>query len=105
MRRKHVSRGAEEWKRIVAAWPGSGESQRAYCAKRGIGLSSFIRWRKLLGEAARPGRRREAAFVSVGPLAVPANGSPAVVLRWPDGAELALSRMPDAEWLRRVLRA
>lgn len=103
MRRKRVSRRAEDWKRIVETWAGSGESQRAYCAKRDVGLSSFIRWRKLLREV--NGKQRDGGFVAVGPLPVAASGAPALVLRLPGGVELALSRMPDAEWVRRIVRA
>ena len=103
MRRKRVSRRAEDWKRIVDAWHGSGESQRAYCAKRDVGLSSFIRWRKLLRDGGS--KRRDGGFVAVGPLPVAATGAPALVLRLPGDVELVLSRMPDAEWVRRIVRA
>jgi hypothetical protein len=103
MRRQRVSRTSEEWKRIVDGWQRGKQSQRAYCVERGIGLSSFIRWRQLFKR--KPSRQqRGEAFVAVGPLNLAA-GQPAAVLRFPDGAKVELSRVPDPEWVRKVLES
>lgn len=101
MRRKRVSRTAGDWKKIIEAWAATGMSQRDFCAKHGIGLSSFYQRRARLNKEAR--RKSDGdAFVAIGPLELPTS-SPAAVVRWPDGAKIELSRMPDPEWVRRVL--
>lgn len=35
----------EEWARRIAEWEGSGQSQKAFCARRGLALSTFQWWR------------------------------------------------------------
>lgn len=103
MRRRRVSRSAEEWKEIVGGWRPGKQSQSAYCGERGVVLSSFIRWRAKLDH--RHGGKRSDAFVAMGPVALAGAAQPAAVLRFPDGARVELSRVPDPEWVREVLRS
>ncbi|MEW5864388.1 MAG: hypothetical protein AB1773_12490 [Pseudomonadota bacterium] len=43
------------WKKFIGQWERSGRSQREFCAKRGLALSTFQWWRtKLLRAEARP---------------------------------------------------
>ena len=42
---------AERWAELVEAYEASGESQRAFCARRGIGQSTLRYWRRRLKEA------------------------------------------------------
>jgi hypothetical protein len=42
------------WKRRVEAWERSGLSQRQFCAKRGLALSTFQWWRAKLRRAEVP---------------------------------------------------
>jgi hypothetical protein len=75
--------------------------------KHGISLASLTQWRRRLRTEKGLTKPRGAGFVSVGPFAVQTNPGmsvAALILRFPGGVELALDRMPDAEWLRRVLR-
>jgi len=57
------------WKKRMGQWERSGQSQREFCAKRGVALSSFQWWRAKL-------RRAEAAqampFVPLALSATPA---------------------------------
>lgn len=45
-----------EWKKRVGQWERSGQSQRVFCAKRGLALSTFQWWRSKLrrSEPQRP---------------------------------------------------
>lgn len=48
-KRKHGRRRSrEEWKRLVAEYRSSGQSQRAFAQSRGLCLSSLTRWLTLL---------------------------------------------------------
>ena len=38
-----------EWRRILMDFEASGQTQRVFCAGRGVGLSTFCRWRHKLG--------------------------------------------------------
>ena len=102
MRRQRVSRTSEEWKQIVGGWRRGEQSQRDYCTERGVVLSSFIRWRQLLGRKGPRKKRGDGSFVAMGPLSLGA-GPPEAVLRFPNGSKIELSRMPDPEWVRKVL--
>jgi len=101
MERERVSRRAEDWKKIIEEWSASGERQRDYCAARGIGVSSFYQWRARLKKE-KTKKLGGDAFVAMGPVAWSV-GSPTAVLRFPDGVKIELSRMPDPEWIRRVV--
>jgi len=60
------------WSKRIGQWEGSGQTQRAFCAKRGLALSTFQWWRtRLNGSAAERGRKagRKAA-VSFVPVAL-----------------------------------
>lgn len=68
-------RSRQEWRRLVGGFSGSGLTLAAYCAREGIAMASFFRWRRLLGQrdivgAATLERRsapmREPAFVDLG---------------------------------------
>ena len=53
------------WAKRIAQWEGSGRSQRAFCAARGLALSSFQWWRARSKRA-----RAQASPVSFLPLPV-----------------------------------
>jgi putative transposase len=49
-----VRRSRETWQRLVDEHAASGQTQRAFCAERGISLASFGNWkRRLAAEAGR----------------------------------------------------
>ena len=47
--RARVRRTMAEWRRILMDFKASGETQAVFCAGRGVGLSTFRRWRQKLG--------------------------------------------------------
>lgn len=51
------------WAKHLADWQHCGQSQRAFCAERGLALSSFRWWRKRLGGAKAP--ESAAAFLPI----------------------------------------
>ena len=52
-RARHTRRSREAWQRLVDEHAASGQTQRAFCAERGISLASFGNWkRRLAAEAA-----------------------------------------------------
>jgi transposase len=50
---RRVRRSAEQWRRIVAEWTGSGLSQREFCRRRGFSLVTFGGWKRHFGDGAR----------------------------------------------------
>ena len=50
-------RRREQWARLVKEHEASGQSQRAFCAERGIGQSTLRYWCRRLKEDARSGER------------------------------------------------
>lgn len=40
-----------QWKKRIGQWERSGQSQRGFCAKRGLALSTFQWWRSKLRRA------------------------------------------------------
>jgi hypothetical protein len=42
------------WEKRIGAWERSGQSQRVFCAKRGLALSTFQWWRAKLRRAKAP---------------------------------------------------
>ena len=59
--------GRSRWAKRIAQWAGSGQTQKAYCAKRGWALSTFQWWRARAKRAAA-----ETAPVSFLPLTLAA---------------------------------
>ena len=45
---RRIRRGPEEWRDIIARFEQSGQTRHQFCAKHGLGLSTFTRWRKRL---------------------------------------------------------
>ncbi|MDT0499334.1 hypothetical protein RM530_18505, partial [Algiphilus sp. W345] len=52
----YVRRSESDWRRLIEEWAQSGQSQEAFCASRGLALSSLCNWRRKLkaGSAASP---------------------------------------------------
>lgn len=44
-----------QWQALVAGWAESGLTQKAYCSRQGISVTSFHRWRERLGQEADHG--------------------------------------------------
>ena len=69
---RRARRSADEWRRVLSGFAGSGLAVEAFCARAGISDTSFYRWRSRLG--APMGRcdalvnSASTGFVDVGPL-------------------------------------
>lgn len=103
-------RTPEQWTKLVKDFEGSGQSQRAFCAERGIGQSTLRYWRRRLEK--RSGESPIA--VPQGPRLVPINlieehapvaaGSGVTVLTG-GGVRIEVRRHFDAVVLRGVVAA
>lgn len=90
--------GREYWQGHLAAWTASGLTQQAYCAKHGLNLQSFYRWRHKQKAALAT---KPLTFVPVG---IEASAAQSIVrLHSPRGWRIEL---PDAgtAWLAGLLR-
>jgi transposase-like protein len=100
-------RTPEQWGELVQDYEASGQSQRAFCAERGIGQSSLRYWKRRLEQKSGP----EGAPIAQGPrlvpvklvedASVPADSGLAVVM--PGGVRVEIARGFDAPTLACVL--
>ncbi len=47
-----VRRGESQWRAILSAFAGSGLSQKAFCEREGVAVSTFPYWKRRLGRRA-----------------------------------------------------
>ena len=103
--RKIHRRGAAEWRRWLIRYERSGLSQKAFCARHGLALSTLPYWRRR--ERVRTGAH-SAPFVEVQQLAGAAVPPPmtdtGVLIELPGGVRLELSQATDPKWLAGLLR-
>lgn len=64
-RRRRRSRNAAEWRKLIAAWQGSGESAVAFAARHDLSEHSLWRWRRYFEEASRKSEAPRFVAVSV----------------------------------------
>lgn len=89
------------WTRHVRAFEGSGQTRRAYCARRGLAVRSLDYWRRKLSPPSRStGAERTFVPVRVGSVPAPAE---ALILECAGGSRLKLPRDCDPAWLSHVL--
>lgn len=107
-------RSREEWQQIVNEFEASGQTQRAFCAQRGISAYSLRRWRQQCDEtpaAARPGAAPEtAARLLPVRLRQASAGSPVaptapLTLVFTNGLRLEIQADTDARYLGQVIAA
>ena len=103
--RKIRRRGAAEWRRWLARYERSGLSQKAFCARHELALSTLTYWRRR--ERARA-TDHSTSFLEVPQSAVAAVPSSmadtGVLIELPGGVRLELSRDTDPKWLAALLR-
>jgi len=102
-------RTPQQWATLVQEYEASGESQRAFCAERGIGQSSLRYWRRRLEEgrdnAGAPGART-ARLVAVKLIEeTPALAASGLVVVTARGVRIEVARDFDAAVLARVVAA
>ena len=99
-------RTPDQWSTLVKEYEASGQSQRRFCAERGIGQSTLRYWRRRLEESGISSRRIEPRLVPVrvfddGPS--PAGSGLTLVVR--DGLRIELAPEFDNTTLQRLLAA
>lgn len=103
--RKIHRRGAAEWRRWLVRYERSGLSQKAFCARHGLALSTLTYWRRR--EKARV-TEHSASFVEVQQATGSAVSRPTidtvVLIELPGGVRLELSQATDPRWLAGLLR-
>ena len=52
--RRRIRRSRAEWQQLIEEQAGSGLTQSAFCASRGIGVGSFGNWKRRLAAEAPP---------------------------------------------------
>jgi hypothetical protein len=95
-----IGKKSTKWSKVIAAQEASGLSASAFCAKRGIGLWSFYRWRSRLRKASQGCVAMStvpASFIEVSPSVSTEMGSSRetswqVVLELGDGMRLTFRR-------------
>jgi len=89
---RYRRRDTSEWSALLAEQAASGQSQRAFCAARGVALSSFCAAKRRLGGGSDGAPAREAAeFVAI-PVGALGAASWALELDLGEGVVLRLRR-------------
>lgn len=104
-RRIQQRRGAAERQRLLDQYERSGLSQKAFCARHGVALSTLQYWRRRAREA---GQEPAPSFVEVAQIAGTArslSGGAMVVIELAGGVRLEVPAGTDAQWLSGLLRA
>ena len=103
--RKMHRRGTAEWRRWLDRYERSGLSQKTFCARHSLALSTLTYWRR------RERNRvsgQSASFVEVPRPAVAAVPSAmaeaGVLIELPGGVRLEVSQATDPKWLAALLR-
>jgi hypothetical protein len=89
-----------QWRRWIGEWQASGLSVRTFCQRRGLTVSSFYAWRRVL-------QRRDAERATFVPVQVVADAVPtqtsALEVVLTDGRMVRVPRGFDAATLRQLL--
>jgi len=103
--RRLERRAPEEWAALVKDWEGSGQSQRGFCAARGIGQSTLRYWRRRLqGETAGNTGISGARLVPVSVCSeLPSQGGSGLRVVLSSGLGIDVAPGFDAATLQRVL--
>jgi len=98
-------RTPEQWAALVKEWEASGQSQRAFCAERGIGQSTLRYWRRRLqGETPSDAEISGARLVPVRVRAQgPSQGGSDLRLVLGNGLRIEVAPGFDAATLQRVV--
>jgi hypothetical protein len=89
----------EEWQQLLAEQAASQRTIREFCQEKGIGLSTFSRWRQRLAGTPGPQARSGSSFV---PVAVPPRSDITVHA---GSATVTLSSMVSPQWLAAFIKA
>lgn len=103
-------RTRHQWQALVEGWAESGLTQKAYCSRQGISVTSFHRWREQLSQETDLGNpgSSEAAPMRLLPVQwheepAPSRSGPALTLVLAAGLRVEVEAHFEAETLRRLL--
>ncbi len=95
------------WTEHHSHWQASGLSQRQYCQRESLSLSSFDRWRRLIHQASDAGAGAKALPKTLTLVPVQVGGASGVggkvVLHSPAGWQVTLPDMLDRDMLLQLL--
>ena len=94
------------WSEHSGRWKASGLSQRQYCERESLALSTFDRWRRLLGKATGTEPTTKKTVTQEKLTLVPAtvnNASSGIMLRSPAGWQVTLPEALGQEWFAQLL--
>lgn len=103
-RRSH-RRGAAERRQLLDRYERSGLTQKAFCLRHGVALSTLQYWRRRARDA---DQEPAPSFVEVPQVSGMGRGlsvTAAVLIELPGGARLEVPAGTDAQWLSGVIRA
>jgi len=93
---KRTRRSEREWKQIIDEHGQSGQSVKAYCERKAIGVASFYQWRRRFRDSKSLKKPSKGAFIEMGQIQSPGSASDAsswtITLDLGDGLKLVLQR-------------
>jgi len=97
----------QQWCKHISGWKSSGLTQRAYCEREGLSLTSLAYWSPRVRKSARGYAGAVESGVGVHLVPVRIQGprqDGQLLLRSPGGWSVALPASAGAEWLGSVLK-
>lgn len=91
--------GESYWRKHIAAWRESGETQKAYCARQGLKPGAFSYWHRRLAKRAALAERRSLTLVPATVLAEAPLPSDGLSPESPGGWRLHFTTLPPPAWL------
>lgn len=96
------------WREHMKGWQASGMSQRGYCQREGLALSSFDHWRRRLKQigvatAKKRPTRSEAPLTLLPVRVIPEPMPGGLSLTSPGGWQMTFPSVINAEWLGDVI--
>ena len=85
-----VRRTMPEWRAIFTRFETSGLTDRKFCMRESINLTTFRRWRARVSDAGVPRQDRDFVTVTAPTTPPPAVAAPTIELEFPDGRVLRI---------------
>ena len=103
--RRIQRRGIAERRQLLDRYERSGLSQKAFCLRHGVALSTLQYWRRRARVANQEPRPSFVEIPQVTGMARALSGEAAVIIELPGGARLEVPTGTDAQWLSGLVRA
>ena len=103
--RRIQRRGIAERRQLLDRYERSGLSQKAFCLRHGVALSTLQYWRRRARDVGQKPRPSFVEIPQVTGMARALSGEAAVIIELPGGARLEVPAGTDAQWLSGLVRA